>query len=832
MLIEGFWLVEPPAMLCILKGAIFLMNAAPFPLFQVAMKCFGKIFALLVVASVMVCASARLATAQGNATPNRAPKSWAVVIGINKYPKLPGGQQLMFADKDATAFAEAIKKTCGDNVRTFINQEATLSAIKEAVGNWLARSTIEGDTVYLFFSGHGIVENEYGESYLLAYDSDANLPYSSALSLRELSHAISSRVRAHQVLIIADAVRRDFFEPDTGGTATSTTFSRAFNQLVETRPGVAALLANGAGEYSREGQRWNAHSVFTKYLLDAFAGDADANRDGAITADELYNFVAPRVASDTSNRQHPSRSGNALAEIVMARNTTNLAAVKPAETAKPPAVVAKAETKESGKPAPVAKPEAAKSEPTNQRQLVAEVAKTPVAPPTEASKPPTQPPVEISKQAAPPAANKTTVVETKPLPKSEATKATPKSAEIASAPKSSEIKAAPKVVETLTPKPIATTTESKTAPVIAEPKPPEKTEPKPVEKSAPKPPERTAPKKPAPPSPPAIKTSQPVVSEGKVPVANGSLATAQPTPPVPIKTIPKPPSIGTISDASPKPQPTATASLPVTELTTAPSPLPSQFEMAIAAGRIVEPRGNNAWELYQQMNGQAATATDAARLKPRLIEALIQVGKETVSGDVRGDTISDRVDDFKRAGQLFAKGKSLAPENKDLPMLEKLSAAEALIALQFYDEAERALSQMPQSAASENASGILYTGKLDYWKAERAYKNAIEMEPSWFAPHYNLGLLYRAQKNEAAQAAFERAAALNEKSVAAWLALGDEHFSQNHWQQAAEAYRKAVALKPDDDSLHTKLGHALYSQGLRDDANREYQKAKELRGKQ
>ena len=797
------------------------------------MKCFGKFFALLVIALVVLCISARLAIAQGNTTPTRAPKSWAVVIGINKYPKLPGGQQLMFADKDATAFAEAIKKTCGDNVRTFINQEATLAAIKEAVGNWLARSTIEGDTVYIFFSGHGIVESEYGESYLLAYDSDANLPYSSALSLRELSHAISSRVSAHQVLIIADAVRRDFFEPDSGGATTSTTFSRAFNQLAETRPGVAALLANGAGEYSREGQRWNAHSVFTKYLLDAFAGDADANRDGAITADELYNFVAPRVASDTSNRQHPSRSGNALAEIVLARNTANLAAVKPAETAKPPAAVAKAESKESDKPTPIAKSETAKSEPTNPRQLVAEVTKTPVAPPTETRVSPTQPPEEISKPAAPPVTNKPIVVETKPLPKSEATTATPKPTEKVTAPKSSEMKAASKAVETSTTKPIATSTESKVAPAIAEPKPSEKTDLKPVEKSVPKPIEKPAPKKPALSSPPTIKTSQPVASEGKAPVANATLATAQPTPPVPIKTVPKPPSIGTIPDASPKSQPTAAAaSLPVTELTSAPSPLPSQFEMAIAAGRIVEPRGNNALEFYQQMNGQAATAADAARLKPRLIEALIRVGKETVSGDVRGDTISDRVDDFKRAGQLFAKGKSLAPENKDLPMLEKLSAAEALIALQFYDEAERALSQMPQSAASENASGILYTGKLDYWKAERAYKNAIEMEPNWFAPHYNLGLLYRAQKNETAMAAFEKATALNEKSVAAWLALGDEHFSQNRWQQAAEAYRKAVALKPDDDSLHTKLGHALYSQGLRDEANREYQKAKELRGRQ
>jgi hypothetical protein len=36
---------------------------------------------------------------------------------------------------------------------------------------------------------------------------------------------------------------------------------------------------------------------------------------------------------------------------------------------------------------------------------------------------------------------------------------------------------------------------------------------------------------------------------------------------------------------------------------------------------------------------------------------------------------------------------------------------------------------------------------------------------------------------------------------------------------------------PSDDTLHTKLGHALFSQGLQEEANREYQKARELRGK-
>jgi len=62
--------------------------------------------------------------------------------------------------------------------------------------------------------------------------------------------------------------------------------------------------------------------------------------------------------------------------------------------------------------------------------------------------------------------------------------------------------------------------------------------------------------------------------------------------------------------------------------------------------------------------------------------------------------------------------------------------------------------------------------------------------------------------------------------------LGDEYFTRQQWKQAAEAFRKAVALKPADDNLHTKLGHALYSQGLQDEANREYEKARELRRKQ
>jgi len=183
---------------------------------------------------------------------------------------------------------------------------------------------------------------------------------------------------------------------------------------------------------------------------------------------------------------------------------------------------------------------------------------------------------------------------------------------------------------------------------------------------------------------------------------------------------------------------------------------------------------------------------------------------------------------------MLVRARALAPDSGDLGTLEKLSASEALISLQFYDEAERALMQLQSAklASVENALGLVYQGKLDAWRAERAFKRAIDLDGKWAAPHYNLALLYRSQQNQDSLSELEAAATLDEKNVNLVAALGEEYFTRQQWKQAAESFRRAIALKPSDDALHTKLGHALYSQGLQDEANREYRRASELRAKQ
>jgi hypothetical protein len=306
---------------------------------------------------------------------------------------------------------------------------------------------------------------------------------------------------------------------------------------------------------------------------------------------------------------------------------------------------------------------------------------------------------------------------------------------------------------------------------------------------------------PAPATTPVEGANQPAESA----LANSLPAVNAPPPPRPTVTLPR---LGEVAATPERKAGPATTPAPVitARLEAAPSPLILQIEAAIAAKNLLEPKNASAWELYQKLAADPAAASEAARLRPALADALMNAGRAIVAGDVCSDSVADRVDDFRRAGQMLARARSLRPEHTEISALEKLSAAQALIALQFYDEAERALAplQAAKLAAVENARGLVHQGKLDNFRAERAFKRAAELDQNWAAPHFNLALLYRSQQNESALAELEQAASLDGKNL-----------------QVA-----------DDDGLHTKLGHALYSQGLAAEANREYQKARELRSRQ
>ena len=727
---------------------------------------------LLLLAALVVSATAQQ-TNQGATT-------WAVVIGVSKYQKLPGGQQLQFAERDAALFVEAIQKrgVNTQNVRLLTGPEATAAAIKSAVGNWLARSVSASDTVLIFFSGHGMFEREFGESYLLGYDSDPKDPYGTALSVSELGQALSRRVRSARVLIVADAVRRDFFDPESDSNS-SKSFEQALEQLTASRPGAFAIVASGPGEFSREGQRWGGHGVFTKHLADVLFDGADRNSDLAVAADNLFDLLKGRVSEDTSGKQRPWRTGGI--------GSTDVARV---EKRSSPAVTQN--TEPAAKPASPAVAPPASVQPKNSVAVDNTKPNPASTPPVEKK---TEPRISAVNEKKPEPASNVAVGEAGPAAKPAGNTGNP--------------------VRTGVENPAATGVDPKRAAAS------NNSSPNPAVRRAANPPGPATVSSTPPASPPPRE-----LARGNIPV--GEIA----TPPKPA--INPPSAVVVSSERATGTAESVSASIPAVRPEAAPSPLVLQVEAAIASRTLIEPRNTSAWDLYQRLQSESGTAAEAARLKPVLAQALISQGRAIVGGDVRSDNISDKVDDFKRAGQMLARARSLTPENVDVNSLEKLSAAEALISLQFYDEAERALAplQAAKLAAVENALGLVYQGKLDAWRAERAFKRASELDTKWAAPHHNLALLYRSQQNQAALGEFEAAAASDPNNLTLLTALGDEYFTRQQWKQAADAFSRAIALKPSDDNLHTKLGHALYSQGLQEEANREYQKAQELRRRQ
>jgi tetratricopeptide (TPR) repeat protein/uncharacterized caspase-like protein len=747
-----------------------------------------------------------LLSVPATAQPRQDAKTWAVVIGISRYQKLPGGQQLQFAAHDATTFTEAIQKkgVSVQNVRLLTGSEATAAAIKSAIGTWLARAASESDTVLIFFSGHGLFEREFRESYLLAYDSDPKDPYGTAVSIGDLTQALNRRVRSGRVLVIADAVRRDFFDPESDANS-ATSFEQGFDQLAASRPGISTILASGPGEFSREGERWGGRGVFTKHLVDVLFDGADKNGNLAVTTAELFDLLKGRVSDDTSGKQHPWRSGTPTAQRDVARverenPPTVTKPSTPLEPTKP--LDARAQVQQSPQPNPTIQPPKQVIEAKTERPTDVKVEdKIKV---TEQK--PGQPAVNNPKNQSPPIVS-----------------STERKAEIASNAREKR------------PEPVVHSVIEKKTEIVstnvpnAAPKP-EVTPGNAAPKAAP-PAENPPPRASATPAPGAARINSSETTPPKEAVRSEAAA----KPPAVPKPVLNPPSAVAVSSDRSINQPEAiTASVPTSRSEAAPLPLVLQLETAMASNKLMEPKGSSAWEYYQRLASDPAGSADAARLKPLLAEALATQGRAIVSGDVRSDNVSEKVDDFKRAGQMLARARMLAPDNRDASALEKLSAAEALVALQFYDEAERALAPLASTklAAVDNALGLLYQGRLDTFRAERAFKRAIEIDSKWAAPHYNLAMLYRGQQNQSALVELEVAASLEPANVNLIGALGEEYFTRQQWKQAGEAFRKAIALKPTDDNLHTKLGHALYSQGMQEEANREYQKARELRPKQ
>lgn len=244
--------------------------------------------------------------------------AYALIIGISKYMD-NRISELKYTHADAEEFSKLItdpervglKK---ENVRVLLDENATLSRIKESIVNWLIKKADEKSTVFIFFAGHGGAEADLLKrekdnlaKYLLPYDTNRDSLFSTALSNRDF-HDFLQMIRSKKLIIFLDACH-------SGGVASCARDVKItedpYQKLAEGE-GQVVISASKHDQLSYEDANLG-HGVFTYHLIDALSGKADANKDGYVTVSEVYNYLQEKVpasARDIANaEQEPVYNG-------------------------------------------------------------------------------------------------------------------------------------------------------------------------------------------------------------------------------------------------------------------------------------------------------------------------------------------------------------------------------------------------------------------------------------------------------------------------------------------------------------------------------------------
>ncbi len=237
----------------------------------------------------------------------------AIVIGISDYKFLkPVGSpnngadiyDLAYAEKDAQDFSKFLKNTkySGDGweIINLVGANATERKIRDVVGSTLSRAE-SGDTIYIFFSGHG-QSTQYiaNDIYLVAYDSDPRLEFS-GVEYDFFADKISNS-KASNIIAFIDACR-------SGGVSSAKGRSMLPNQEFFSRIEVElnsgsnkVFFTAGSGLQLSWEDPTLKNGVFTHYLLKGLKDkEADLNQDSLIDLDEIEYYVRAKVIKHTES---------------------------------------------------------------------------------------------------------------------------------------------------------------------------------------------------------------------------------------------------------------------------------------------------------------------------------------------------------------------------------------------------------------------------------------------------------------------------------------------------------------------------------------------------
>jgi Caspase domain len=197
--------------------------------------------------------------------------------------------------------------TLGVHSSMMLGANATGSRIQSKIRQ-LARLTKSGETLVVYFAGHGApTPNAQPEALLVPYDTDPSDLLGTALALRDLQ---AVKTDGGRVVFVLDSC----FSGQAGSRSITQENTRPFGVVakVSSGAGVTTFTATSNSDPSLESAQLGG-GVFTYFLLEGLRGAADSNKDGRVTLEEAHAYALSKVRAEArkqSLNQTPELSGD------------------------------------------------------------------------------------------------------------------------------------------------------------------------------------------------------------------------------------------------------------------------------------------------------------------------------------------------------------------------------------------------------------------------------------------------------------------------------------------------------------------------------------------
>jgi hypothetical protein len=231
-------------------------------------------------------------------------KKYALVVGIDEYAG--GIPPLHFAVADARAVAKLLQEDLQfDSVTVLEDCQAKRDYVFQAING--LRKTDPNDQVLFYFAGHG---QTFGEGntevgYLIPSDAtgftEEKIGGGEGLSMDDIRNRLV-RVPAKHVLVLVDACYGGYAAVSTRAMPSPT---RDYLRVITTSKARQLIAAGKREQVVYESTDWG-HSAFTHKLIEGIQNRlADGDKNGLITATELYSYLSSSVTAITLGKQTP-----------------------------------------------------------------------------------------------------------------------------------------------------------------------------------------------------------------------------------------------------------------------------------------------------------------------------------------------------------------------------------------------------------------------------------------------------------------------------------------------------------------------------------------------